>query len=230
MHADFLTFLQSHAGERGSAQAAAFYTGADHTHYDVAVPTLRAFVKAWADDHKTLTYAEWESLLTHLYNGTSVEEKLLGGLMLAQYGKYRAQLPFDVFESWLGQLEGWQEVDGTCQSIFTAKEMAARWPEWESFLRRLARDANIHKRRASLVLLIKPLRGNDPRFLTLMLDQVTVLQSERDKLITKAISWVLREAVRQHGPTVQQYIEAHQATLPASVVREVTRKLETGKK
>jgi 3-methyladenine DNA glycosylase AlkD len=230
MHEAFQDFLKKQAGERDSAQAQPSYTGATHIHFDVAVPTLRAFVKGWAKENKP-SYDEWVALLTALYTGVSVEERLIAGMLISAFPKYRAQLPLDQLGVWLEELVGWAEVDGTCQSIFTAKEMLTRWEEWEKFLRALASDPNINKRRASLVLLNLPIRqSTDKRFLSLTLEQIDVLKVEKDKLISKAVSWLLREALKYHREDVARYLEVNVDSLPKSVVREVQTKLTTGKK
>jgi 3-methyladenine DNA glycosylase AlkD len=230
MHEAFQDFLKKQAGVRDSAQAQQSYTGATHIHYDVAVPTLRTFVKGWAKE-KQPSYEEWVSLLTALYTGASVEERLIAGMLLSAFPKYRAQLPLEQLGAWLEQLVGWAEVDGTCQSTFTPKEVLARWEEWDKFLRGLANDSNINKRRASLVLLNRPIReASDKRFLSLALEQVDLLKSEKDKLISKAVSWLLREAIKHHKDDVARYLEANVDSLPKSVVREVQTKLTTGKK
>jgi 3-methyladenine DNA glycosylase AlkD len=109
--------------------------------------------------------------------------------------------------------------------------MLPAWDEWQAFLRRLAREANINKRRAALVLLTKPIREvDDPRVLRLAFEQVEQLQGERDILITKAVSWLLRSAVKFHPDSVAEFINTHADTLPKIALREVRNKLATGKK
>ena len=49
-------------------------------------------------------------------------------------------------------------------------------------------------------------------------------------MITKAVSWALREMVKQHRERVAAYLEANRDLLAAHVVREVSNKLETGLK
>jgi 3-methyladenine DNA glycosylase AlkD len=56
------------------------------------------------------------------------------------------------------------------------------------------------------------------------------LKGERDILITKAVSWLLRSMSARHGPAVAAYLDASAASLPAVVVRETWTKLRTGTK
>jgi 3-methyladenine DNA glycosylase AlkD len=122
-------------------------------------------------------------------------------------------------------------VDTTCQSSWTDKEVLARWPEWDPFLGELAQADLLSLRRASLVLLVTPLRHNaDPRLTARALANVQHLQHERNGMITKAVSWVLRSMVAEQPATVHTYLADNSGALPAVVVREVSKKLETGRK
>ena len=53
---------------------------------------------------------------------------------------------------------------------------------------------------------------------------------EKDILITKAISWLLRSLVKYHKNEVDQVIEQNKETLPKIAIRETKRKIETGRK
>lgn len=151
--------------------------------------------------------------------------------LLARYTRYRKTLDLAQLETWLAQLEDRAEVDNTCQSSFTGKEVLARWQEWDSSLAHLTEDENINKRRASLVLLKKPLTDNDdPRLLTRALANVTRRQHEQDRLITKAVSWVLRAGIKHHREAIAAFLDDNADTLPRHALRETRKKLNTGKK
>ncbi len=74
-------------------------------------------------------------------------------MFLGYLSKLRKQIDIKSLDNWLGCLSGWAEVDSTCQSNFTEKELLENWNEWREFLIDLSKDKNINKRRASLVLL-----------------------------------------------------------------------------
>lgn len=209
----------------------ATYSGSPHHSYGISVPTMRQIAREWAGAHKkTLTAAQWEETLTALYAGESIEERQIAGILMGTFTSFRKGLSLDTFDEWLGQLVGWMEVDATCQSSFTSGELLARWTEWEPFLRRLARDANTNKRRASLVLFVKPIRDGDERIRDVALENAALLHQEVDKLISKAVSWVLREGTRHHSQEVVAFLNTYGEAMPAFVVREVRKKLDTGKK
>jgi 3-methyladenine DNA glycosylase AlkD len=222
---EIAAFLNLSADTEPSLQATQGYTGSPRIHLGVGANGLRDFLSDFIAAHKS------ELMLDALYAGQTVEEPILAGMLLAKLPAVRTGLPFDVFERWLGQLQGWVEVDSTCQSAFGPKDLYARWEDWSALLRKLNADPNINKRRASLVLLIRTVRESaDPRGLALALELVGNRKAERDKLITKAVSWVLRESVKRHASEIAAYLDGHGSELAPHIVREVRKKLETGKK
>lgn len=205
-----------------------------HPDYRWPVPVQRTFITDWAAKHRAeLTFQGWLQILDDLYHGASVQEKTIPGMLLTRFPLYRRRLGIerlDMLNGWFDQLVGWKEIDSTCQSVFTVADLDANWDGWQKFLRRLNLDENVNKRRASLVLLVQPVRTDDKRFSALAFELLKPVHNERDKRISKAVSWLLREAVKQHADDVRQFIETHQETLPSSVTREVRTKLDTGKK
>jgi 3-methyladenine DNA glycosylase AlkD len=96
---------------------------------------------------------------------------------------------------------------------------------------RLVSDGNVHKRRASLVLLTKPVRDSEnKRLADLAFANIDRLKNERSILVTKAISWLLRDLIRHHRERVETYLFENSDCLPKIAIRETRRKLLTGKK
>ncbi|HZC45387.1 MAG TPA: DNA alkylation repair protein, partial [Candidatus Acidoferrum sp.] len=88
-----------------------------------------------------------------------------------------------------------------------------------------------NKRRAALVFLTAPVRNsNDERLAALAFETIESLKPERDKMIAKAVSWLLRSMVPHHQRAVSTYIRENRHSLPAIAVRETTRKIATGRK
>lgn len=207
------------------------HEGTSRTYFGLRNGVRRGVIQGWINNHKDISYDDWVALIDALYHGQTYEEHCTPPTLLAKFPEYRRQLSLTQLDLWLGQLEGWAEVDSTCQSIFKAKDMLSNWDEWQLFLQRLTQDKNINKRRASIVLLTSPISDSpDERFLKQALDHVETLKHEKDKLITKAISWVLRKGIKQHRQAIVNYLDKNVDSLPAIAVRETRRKLETGKK
>ncbi len=175
--------------------------------------------------------AAWLALLDALYSAPAFEQRLLAGHLLHARPTARRTLELARLRGWLGDLQGWCEVDTICQSGWSAAEVLARWNEWQPFLNALSRDEKMVLRRASLVLLKQPVvEAEDQRPADQAFANVERLMSERDPLIAKAVSWLLRELTRHHAPRVVDFLGEHARELPAVAVRETRRKLETGKK
>ncbi|HEY8615859.1 DNA alkylation repair protein [Phenylobacterium sp.] len=202
-----------------------------HPLLGVSVPEKRALARAWASARKGAPAAEVLPVVESLFAGETYDEKTLAPLILSQHRAARlAVRPQDVHR-WLADLVGWAEVDHLCQGLFPAEQLLADWPAWRPMIARLAGDATISRRRAALVLLTAPVRRSpDPRLKDLAFANLEILQRERDILITKAVSWLLRSLVTHHPEAVAAWLQAYDAELPAIARREVRAKLDTGRK
>ena len=125
----------------------------------------------------------------------------------------------------------WAENDVLCQSNFTAENILNRWSDWKKWLKEFNKSPNINKRRASLVLLTKSLRqSDDPRLSKLAFENVENLKGEKDILITKAVSWILRSLVTFHKTELLEYLDKNKESLPKIAYREALSKALTGRK
>ena len=207
------------------------YSGSGRPFYVVSAPAQRAIARRWLAERGALGSDAFLAVVESLFDGVSHEEKTLAALLLRENRKARrAVRPADV-DRWLGKLNGWAEIDGLCQNHFAAEEMIADWPGWKALIEGLSRDADINKRRAAMVLLNAPVRySDDARFVGLALAVIDRLKAERDILITKAVSWLLRSMITRHRAAVEACLAAHGSSLPAVAVRETRIKLATGTK
>ena len=230
-HRSLLDVIRKNGRTRAHSQANDSYLGSGHHYYDVSIPTLRALAKAWLKANQGIGDGEFLAVLDGLYDGKSYEEKVLASMLIVGNHAGRRTIGPKLLDRWLDVLVGWAEVDSLCASAFTAEEMLADWIGWRRFIRSLARDRNINKRRAALVFLTTATRkSNDRRLATLALETVEALKHQREIIITKAVSWLLRSMVAQHKPMVAAYIKDNRHSLPAVAVRETARKIATGRK
>jgi 3-methyladenine DNA glycosylase AlkD len=178
-----------------------------------------------------LAATQFVALLDSLSLGRTYDEFVAVGLLLGAYPKLRRLLDPHCLDGWLKHAQGWAEVDVICQSNFTADNMLSDWKTWKTLLGALAGSENVHKRRAGLVLLTKPLReSDDQRLARLAFANADKLKHETDILITKALSWILRSLIKYHGAEVVAYLRANADTLPKVAVRETRYKLAGGVK
>ncbi|HOM78321.1 MAG TPA: DNA alkylation repair protein [bacterium] len=208
------------------------YFGNKDFAYPISNPQLRQIVKDWYRGNPDLSLGEIMDVLNSLYKGKSSTEKYLGGYIIEYLPMgFRSQINPDNVDKWLGNLTGWDQVDSLCQSKFRALDMLPNWTKWENLLITLSKSPNINKRRASLVLLTCPVRESPEKvFVDVAFSNLDVLKGERDILITKAVSWLLREMIKLHKASVQEYLSLNYSSLPSVAVREVSNKLKTGRK
>ena len=181
--------------------------------------------------HRELSSEDFEKLLTSLIHGKSSTEKSMAGILMDNSTLAQRKFNPEIFDQWLDHLVGWAEVDTVCTGAYTISEIPTDWVRWKRLLERFSKNKNIHKRRASLVLLCSPLRRFKSEPMALMaLKNTDRLKSEKKILITKAISWVLRSAVLQHRELVKKYLALNMDLLPKIAVRETLAVLRTGKK
>lgn len=206
------------------------YLGTPRLRYGVDTPTLRKLSKDFIKNNP-LPEDQLLTLLDDLFQGQSFEERAAADYILFILPKFRQSIHPNRLDSWLNNLQGWAEVDSLCQNNFNASEILSNFTNWSSLLRQLNRDKNISKRRASLVLLNKAVgQSNDQRLADLAFENIDHLKEEKDILITKAISWLLRSLINNHRNRVEEYLKSNVNSLPKIALRETTRKLQTGKK
>jgi len=230
-HQAILRQIQTAEPGRGNTTQRPEHLGTTRKWYGLKNAQSRAILLDFIAAHKDLSYEDWLALIDTLYHGDSYEERCAPRTLFHKFPRYRRRLPLAQLDAWLGCLNGWAEVDSTCQTVFNDKDLLAGWEGWSALLESLACDENINKRRAALVLLTAPItQSPDARILDLSFQLIDRLKGEKEGRITKAVSWLLRKGIKQHRDAIAAYVEANAASLPAIAVRETRRKLATGKK
>jgi 3-methyladenine DNA glycosylase AlkD len=230
-HQQILQLIKDRSGTPTQHTFLDSYLGNDHPRYPINAPALRSIAKSWMRENRNLPVTEFVTTLSSLIGAPSSTEKVMAGIMM-DYAT-REQRSFDprVFDEWLDHLVGWAEVDAVCTGQYTIHQIPADWKKWSSLLTRFSKSKNIHKRRASLVLLCSPVRHcADDSLATAAFENITRLKSEKSILITKAISWLMRSMVKHHKKAVAEYVKKNRETLPAIAIRETVTVLKTGKK
>lgn len=206
------------------------YSGSTKFSYSIRALESRKLIRDWLKE-KTLTLREYKELLDDLSGGKSHSEFGIIGKLLEFLPEYRKKLDPKSLCSWLDYAEGWAEVDCICQGNFTVEELLSRWPEWRQLVQGFSNSENVHKRRASLVLLTGPVRHSvDKRLSNLAFKNIDKLKEEKDILITKAVSWLLRDLIKNHRVEVEDYLKKNIDNLPKIAVRETKNKLKSGRK
>lgn len=206
------------------------YLGTPRHVLGVRSADLKKVAKKFLKEHE-LNDQQLIHLLSDLYTSDLFEARAVAGFILGNCHEFRSRLAFDQLESWLQELVGWCEIDTSCQHCFTAPEVLLRWSEWKSWITHLSESDSISLRRASLVLQnISVGESSESKLSQLATKTITTVIAEKDILITKAISWLLRSMIKQHRQTVSQYLADNLHRLPKIAIRETNKKLTTGKK
>jgi DNA alkylation repair enzyme len=127
-------------------------------------------------------------------------------------------------------IAGWSGAD--CFGIFLSGPL---WRERRiptSLIHDWARSSDRWWRRIALVSTVplnsKARGGEGDAHRTLQVCRI--LERDRDPMVTKALSWALRELAKRQPRAVRAYLKERGSALPALVVREVSNKLKTGRK
>lgn len=230
LHKEILVQIQQHAGKPTHHTFLDGYLGNSHPRYPISIPALRTIAREWMKAHRELSVSKFGALLSSLIKGKSSTEKCMVGILLDYSTPDQRTFDPKLFNTWLNYVEGWAEVDSLCTGRYSDSEIPGQWKVWKPQLIQFSKSKNIHKRRASLVLLCSPLRkSDDHRLVSMALQNVGQLKNEKEILITKAISWVLRSMVKHNRAAVEKFLKEGSG-LPAIAVRETKRVLETGRK
>jgi 3-methyladenine DNA glycosylase AlkD len=230
-HQSILEEIKAKSGVGTSHTLLDSYLGNSNFRYAITAPKLRTIAKEWARRNKTLTSNQFCDVVDSLIHGSSSTEKVMGGIILDCATKEQWQFDPKVFDEWLDQLEGWAEVDAVCTGKFMIKSIPGQWEKWEKIIRRFAKSKNIQKRRASLVLFCSPIvHCEDPALAKVAFENIELLKHEKEILLTKAISWLLRSMIKHHKKAVTEYLNENEKNLPPIAVRETKIKLKTGRK
>jgi 3-methyladenine DNA glycosylase AlkD len=231
LHAEILQLIKENSGTATQHTFLDHYLGSTHYRYPINLPTLRIIAKEWTSDYHHLPANDFAKLLTSLVRGKSHTEKIFVGILLDYASNDQRKFDPALFDKWLDHLEGWAEIDAMCSGKFSSREIPGDWARWKKQLGQLSKSKNINKRRASIVFLVAPLRkARNEAMLAVALQNVDRLKSEKEILITKAISWVLRSAIGHHKEEIKKYVALNKESLPKIAVRETLTKLITGRK
>lgn len=231
LHKELLTQVIEKSGKPTNHTFLDNYLGNKHPRYPINNPTLRTITKNFTKTHKDLPLKVFEELLTSLIEAPSCTEKMAAGFLMDTCTHEQRKFNIRLFDKWLSHVEGWVEVDTLCTGKYSKIEISAQWNEWKKLLSKFAVSKNIQKRRASLVLLCHPTaRERNEEMMLLAFRNIELLSHEKEVLITKAISWLLRCMIRNYKKEITTYVNENKATLPAIAVRETLIKIKTGRK
>lgn len=196
----------------------------------VPVPAIRAVVREQVRELRPCAAEDVIALARALVRGGMHEGRQVGWEIMARRTDAMDLLEARDVEA-LGQgNDNWASVDAFAVSVAGPAWRAGRITDAD--VRRWASSADPWWRRTALVSTValnKKSRGGvgDP---ARTLDVCGWLRGDHHPAVVKALSWALRDVVCHDAESVRRFLDRHGAELHARVTREVTNKLETGRK
>lgn len=196
--------------------------------HGIRTPDNRRLARAWKRTHRDSDSDTVLALVEALWDAESRDERGLGLEILFLHPNIVLDLDQNRFERWRLEIDNWAVCD------FLATRILGPWAEAEPanrlpYLERLVGDSHLYSRRLGLVASVH-LNRDSTEFGDWTLGQVDRLIDERDPMITKAVSWSLRQMTKHQATDVEVYLERRGDRIAALARREVRNKLETGRK
>ena len=196
----------------------------------VTVPNIRSIVKDLNRQFKKSSPEEVVEFAKQLTATRILEAQQIAFEVLDKHKAARQSLTLeDLLE--LGQgIDNWVSVD-----YFAGLLAGPAWREGQipdKVIEKWASSKDKWWRRAAVVCTValnqKARGGMDDPIRTLKICRLVA--KDRDDMVAKALSWALRELAKRETEPVVEFINQNENILPKRVIREVRRKIETGRK
>jgi 3-methyladenine DNA glycosylase AlkD len=167
---------------------------------------------------------------TRLLKSLGMDHRFVAYELIHHHPAALASLDAKQLERFGAGIDSWGAVD--CFGVFLAGPAWRERQVPDSLIHAWARSQDRWWRRAALVstvpLNVKAQAGTGDAARTLAVCRL--LESDRDPMVVKALSWALRALAKRDPGTVRKYLAQREDVLPALVLREVKNKLNTGLK
>jgi 3-methyladenine DNA glycosylase AlkD len=193
-------------------------------------PEAKKVVSDVAKRLKGASADEVVGLAEALVHEGSMEARYVAYLLLVRHKPAFASLTPKRIEGLGAGNDNWASVDAYACTL-TGKA----WLEGllsDALLRRWARSKDRWWRRTALVSTVplNRIKQGAPGDTERTLMMCDLLKQDHDDMIVKAMSWALRSLSQHDAAAVRRYVKDNEAVLHKRVLREVRRKLDTGKK
>lgn len=194
----------------------------------VRVPELKRIAKEHSKGKKTEEdYSAVIRFVDDAFRHEDRELALIGLNMLMPFKKFFDSSLAAKSREWITYVHDWEICDNLAYVIMPELLMKGLFTEDD--LLYLRDHENLFARRAYVVCRVIPLRkgwGDTDKNLS----DLSYFAQDRDHYMVKALSWALRSAVKSSPGEVSEFLDEYRDTLHPSIVRDVTSKLEKGRK
>jgi 3-methyladenine DNA glycosylase AlkD len=196
----------------------------------VKVPDINALVKDLSKRLRKAPTDEVIELVKALTDTGILECQQVACKLLEKHRAATAALRLEDVKALAQGLDNWVSVDNFAGLIAGPAWRQGHIPD--DVVREWARSEDRWWRRAAVVCTValnqkaRGGTGDAPR----TLDICQLVASDHDDMVTKALSWALRELAKRDATPVLAFLDEHEEVLAARVKREVRKKIETGRK
>jgi len=176
-------------GSPARAEAERRYLKSELDHLGVTVWEIRREVKAFGEEHPSLSHTELIALVEALWSRPVHERRMAAAVLLEAYPALVLPTDLTLLKRLIRESRTWALVDVLPGDVIG--RLLIRHPRTESRLDRWAVDRDFWVRRAALLAMLEPLKhgASIRRFA----GNADGMLDETEFFIRKAIGWVLRE-------------------------------------
>lgn len=185
---------------------------------------LRAICKRIFAEHPLETCEEWQAAVLELWRGARFREERYVAIELTGLSRHRScQTPavIPMYEEMIVSGAWWDYVDGIASDRMGGL-LRSHPKQLRPLMLRWSRDANLWKRRTSIICQISFKRETD---LELLYACIGPNLADKDFFIRKAIGWALRSYAWTDPNEVARYVHEHEAQLSGLSRREALKNI-----
>ncbi|WP_436789273.1 DNA alkylation repair protein [Yinghuangia sp. YIM S10712] len=207
------------------AEGAKRYLRSDLKHYGVAVPDIRAEVRARRQAHPALTHTDVVAVARVLWKPPVHETRLAACLWLEAYADRLVADDTRLLGDLIGESGTWALVDVLAGSV--AARLLLRLPETEPAYRAWAAQEEMWLRRAGVLAFLLPVRSAEtyPRWFPVFTEIADPLLVDTRFFVRKAVGWVLREASKHHPDDVVDWVARRLDRISGLTLREALKRV-----
>lgn len=209
-------------GSPARAEAERRYLKSELDHLGVTVWQIRREVKAFGEEHPSLSHTEFIALVQALWSRPVHERRMAAAMLLEAYPALVRPTDLTLLKRLIRESRTWALVDVLAGDVIG--RLLIRHPRAESRLDRWAVDRDFWVRRAALLAMLEPLKHGAPfrRFA----GYADGMLDETEFFIRKAIGWVLRETGKRRPQEVFEWLAPRTARVSGVTIREAVKYLD----
>jgi 3-methyladenine DNA glycosylase AlkD len=209
-------------GSPARAEAERRYLKTELDHLGVTVWHVRREVKAFGEEHPSLSHTELIALVQALWSRPVHERRMAAAMLLEAYPALVLPTDLTLLKRLIRESRTWALVDVLAGDVIG--RLLIRHPRAESRLDRWAVDRDFWVRRAALLAMLEPLKhGASFRRFAGYADGML---DETEFFIRKAIGWVLRETGKRRPQEVFEWLAPRTARVSGVTIREAVKYLD----